>query len=293
MPEPTEPACIEPIDYLAIGHVTEDLTPAGPVPGGTVTYAALTARAFGLRVGIVTVHGPGSQVPELEGVQVVSAPSPVTTTFENVQTPQGRVQRIHARAVDIDLAMVPKAWRQAPIVHLGPVAREVDPELASSFPDSFVGLTPQGWLRQWDERGRVSRCDWRQMGSALQSASAAVLSIEDVRGDELLVEQMAAAVPLLVVTEGPEGARVYAGGELRRYRPPKVAEVDTTGAGDIFAASFFVGLSRTGDPGAAAELANEIAARSVTRRGLAGPPTREEAMGCLDRIAAWAAARSA
>ena len=43
-----------PIDYLLIGHITQDITTEGPRLGGSVTYSALTAQAIGLRVGIVT-----------------------------------------------------------------------------------------------------------------------------------------------------------------------------------------------------------------------------------------------
>ena len=45
----TELLPIAPIDYLIIGHLTQDLTPSGPMLGGTASYASLTARALGLR----------------------------------------------------------------------------------------------------------------------------------------------------------------------------------------------------------------------------------------------------
>ncbi len=45
---------IAPVDYLIIGHITQDITPNGLVLGGTASYAGLTARSFGIRVGIVT-----------------------------------------------------------------------------------------------------------------------------------------------------------------------------------------------------------------------------------------------
>ena len=53
---------IEPVDYLIIGHVTQDLTPNGPTLGGTASYSALTAKALGLRVGIVTAFAEGLQL---------------------------------------------------------------------------------------------------------------------------------------------------------------------------------------------------------------------------------------
>ena len=42
-------------DFLAIGHVTRDLLPGGAFTlGGTVTFAALTARHLGLASAVVT-----------------------------------------------------------------------------------------------------------------------------------------------------------------------------------------------------------------------------------------------
>jgi sugar/nucleoside kinase (ribokinase family) len=79
-----------------------------------------------------------------------------------------------------------------------------------------------------------------------------------------------------VVTEGAAGARVYWNGDVRRLRPPKMDEIDSTGAGDIFAAAFFIRLYLTRDPWESARFANQIAATSVTKRGLDGIPTSEE-----------------
>jgi sugar/nucleoside kinase (ribokinase family) len=69
---------------------------------------------------------------------------------------------------------------------------------------------------------------------------------------------------------------VYWNGDIRRIRAPHVEELDATGAGDIFAAAFFTRLYLTRDPWESARFANQIAAMSVTRRGLEGIPTPEE-----------------
>ena len=75
---------------------------------------------------------------------------------------------------------------------------------------------------------------------------------------------------------GEEGVRLFWNGDVRRFRPPKVGEVDATGAGDIFAAAFFVRLYTTRDPWEAARFATQVSARSVTRPGLFGIPTGAE-----------------
>jgi len=281
------------IDYLILGHVTHDLTAGGPRPGGTATYAALTARALGSQVAIVTAGADDAPSDALAGFAAVRLPSAQTTIFENIYYPGGRTQFLRGRAACIRAAdvldRVPRAWRGAPLVHLAPVAGEVDPALVSYFPDSFVGLTPQGWLRAWDETGRVRPCEWRDAAATLRAAGAAVISRDDVSGDDEIIGAWArtARFPLaaerrlrreiaLAVTDGPGGATVLWRGERRRFPAPAVREVDPTGAGDIFAAAFFVRMRETGDAWRAARFAVALASASVTRLGLEGIPQPDE-----------------
>ena len=72
---------LQPVDYLAVGHVADDITPTGIQLGGTVSYAALTARALGLRVGVVTSSGEGALLQALDGIHIVNVPSEHSTTF--------------------------------------------------------------------------------------------------------------------------------------------------------------------------------------------------------------------
>jgi sugar/nucleoside kinase (ribokinase family) len=275
---------LEPVDYLIIGHIAHDLTPTGPRLGGTAAYSALTARALGMRVGVVTASGPETSLDALRDVLVVSAPSPHSTTFENIYSESGRRQVLHQRAVPLSLDSVPGAWRRTAIIHLGPVAQEVDAVLPGSFSPSLLGLTPQGWMRAWDESGRVRRVDWESAEQALGQAGAVVVSIEDVGGNEEQIEFMAAHTRVLAVTEAAAGSRLYWHGDQRRFRAPEMYETDATGAGDIFAAAFFIRLLTTQDPWEAARFATQLSARSVTRKGLEGIPTPEEIQACMVEV---------
>lgn len=274
----------EPVDYLVVGHLTVDRTPTGPALGGSVAYAALTARALGMRVGIVTAWGNEIELSALGDIPVVAAHAEHSTTFENIYTPTGRIQYVRHAAPKLDFALIPEPWRQAQIVHLAPVAQEVDAVLPSGFRPPFTGLTPQGWFRAWGPDGLVHPCAWSQSEAALSRATATVLGLEDVGGDEDLIERMAHHAPLLVVTEGAAGCRLFWRGDVRRFRPPQVNEVDATGAGDIFATAFFVRLLHTRDPWEAARFATLIASNSVTRLGLQGVPTAAEVQACLIEI---------
>jgi hypothetical protein len=265
-----------PIDYLIIGHITCDLTPQGQRLGGTAAYSTLTAHALGKRVGVVTSRGSELHLGELRHIPIVNLPSEKSSTFENINHPEGRVQRLHHIASNLGPQLIPDPWRNAPIVHLGPVIQEVEASLVRYFPDSFIGLTLQGWLREWDVDGRINFTEWPEANFVLGKSEAAVMSIEDVEGDETIISEMVTASRILVVTEGVLGARVYWKGEVRHFRPPEVQEVDPTGAGDIFATAFFIQLYRTGNPWEAARFATILAAHSVTRSGIESVPRAQE-----------------
>lgn len=271
---------VEPVDYLVIGHVAHDLAPEGPRLGGTAAYSALTARALGMRVGVVTASGPETSLAPLQDLPVVSIESPQSTTFENIYTDHGRIQYLRAQAARLNLERVPEAWRNAPIIHLGPIANEMDAVLPEGFSPTLLGLTAQGWMRKWDSDGRVSMTEWRGADTALRRAGAVVISREDVDGNEELIEHMAHQTRILVVTEGPSGAVLFWNGDRRRFRAPEMTEVDATGAGDVFAAAFFVRLLKTRDPWEATRFATLVASRSVARVGLGGIPTPGEIEEC-------------
>ncbi len=279
-----EISTLDPLDYLLVGHLTVDRTPDGPRLGGTVTYAALTAQALGLKVGIVTSWGSELPLGVLSSIPIVNHLAEASTTFENVQTDRGRTQKIFHTASQLGLDHIPEAWRNASIVHLAPVAREVETSLLSGLTNPLVAITPQGWMRDWDRGGRVFTAEWPDAATVLQRAGAAVISAEDLNDDEERIAELAASCPVLAVTEAESGVRLYWHGDVRRFKSPVVPEVDTTGAGDIFATAFFTRLYATRDPWEAARFATQIAAISVTRIGLEAIPTADEISDCLVEV---------
>ncbi len=275
---------IDPIDYLMIGHITRDETPDGPRLGGTATFSSLMAQALGLRVGLDTSWGADLSLGPLSRIPIVNLPSEHSTTFENITTPEGRLQTVFHVANTIDLNLIPDLWLNAPIVHLGPVAQEVEPTLVRHLSNSLIGTTPQGWLRAWDEKGRVVPTEWPEAAFVLSNVGAAVIGMEDLDYDEARIEEMATACRVLAVTEQTDGVRLFWHGDVRRFGPPSVIELDTTGAGDIFAAAFFFRLYNTRDPWEAARFATQLAAISVTRSGLQSIPTQEEIQDCMAEV---------
>ena len=264
--------------YLLIGHVARDVASDGRiVVGGTVSYAGVAAKRFGWQPVVVTAAAAGFQRPSyLDCMDWHILPSSHTTTFKNEDGPQGRKQVVGPVARSITAADIPADCGQADVVHLCPIAQELDSSLVARFPDSFRVATPQGWMRHWNADGVVSLGDWRGAEQILPELDAAVVSIADIGGDWSLAERWARQIPILVVTQDKVGCRVYQRGEKRSFpaRPARVS--DSTGAGDVFAAAFFICLQETANPEESASVANVAASMALERPGPAGCPDRAE-----------------
>lgn len=262
-------ATYPPVDFLTIGHVCRDVVPGGYVIGGAATYTASVARVLGCRVGIVTSAAEAEAWgDDLAGIAVHNVNAVATTVFENVYTPAGRIQTIHAVAGNLSTGDIPPLWTRAPVAFIGPIANEIDPALIKIFSNSLVGVGPQGWMRRWDDHGHVYQVDWESAAEVLPMATVTFLSREDLPNLQR-IEDYARLSRILVITDGPNGCDVYSRNEVRHFPAPTVIAVDTTGAGDTFAAAYLIRLYQTdGNCWDAADFANRVAACSVTCHGL-------------------------
>lgn len=274
-------------DFLLIGHMTADLTPDGRIAGGTVSYAARTAVAFGLQAGLLT--SAAQDEPLLEALRaladVTSLPAQNTTTFENIYSPNGRVQYIRGVASRIGKAHITPQMSSTPLIHLAPIADEIDWDIVETFSEnSTVLLTLQGWLRRWDDEGRVHFKRWHD-SNTLKNIDIVVFSEEDIVESPDMEAAFAESVPHLLVTRADKGGTYYHNGVARTYSTPQVELVNQTGAGDVFAASLLASLPTFDhDIMAAAEVAARLAAISVTRVGLDSAPTPEEVQHALAEV---------
>ncbi len=251
--------------------------PEGYAVGGTTTYSSITARNLGRKPGIVTRVAPDFVLPPaLHDIAVHRIPAAQTTTFHNVYRDGHRQQFLLARAEVLQPEDIPPAWRAAPIVHLGPLDRELDSRFAGLFPHSLVGVTPQGWLREWDASGRIRMRPWEEAPQILPQVQVLVLSEEDLNGNLGLIDQYACMASIAVMTQGARGCTVFTCSESRQVPGFPVAEVDPTGAGDVFAAAFLIRLQETQDPIESARFANATASFCVQAPGVTGIPTREQ-----------------
>jgi 1D-myo-inositol 3-kinase len=276
-------------DFLAIGHVTRDLLPGGAFTlGGTVTFAALTARHLGLASAVVTCADEVllNQLPRLlPEIALAARSAPATTTFENSYQAGFRTQYLRARAPELEITDIPQTWLEAPVILLAPLAQEIPLALLQALParssSSLLAATPQGWLRRWEKDGRVWPRAWETAETILPLLDVLILSHDDLlpfaknqrNGADAILSEWSLRVPLLVATDGRHGATLFERGVAIRFPAYPANEVDPTGAGDVFAAAFLTHLHQHSDPHAAMNFANCVASLSVEQPGISGIPT--------------------
>lgn len=275
-------------DYLVIGHICADLLPdGGYVLGGTALYSALTAARLGARVAVLTrgVFGQevaGMKIPSLEPylneISIIVQDAEVPTTFINEYRADRRVQTMPHWAGPIDLNGLPPHWRNAKIVHLGPIADEIEPRSSVGLTNQFLGATPQGWMRSWPRStgGRVNHVPLKLPGTLVERLDSVIVSDEEISYTREVVNRVGDR-RMSVMTRGPEGAQIIASGKKIELPGYNVKVQDLTGAGDVFAAAFFLKASdRTVSATNAGAYANAVAALSIGEVGPFGVPNRKQ-----------------
>ena len=269
-------------EFLAIGHVTLDLTERGPVPGGAAFYASMTAAGLGWRSGLLT-RGAGSEFQEyLYSLDlVVNEPSEVTTTFEMRYSGDARSLILHDLARPIEGTKLPAGWGEVQVALLAPVFHDVPSSLAGRFSRSLLGASPQGWLRRTSSKGLVRPADWYD-AQVLSRADVVILSELDVAGGRIPARWLTHG-SIFILTKGKSGAVMRYGGRWFNIPAYPALEVDPTGAGDVFAAAFLIRYFETKDAFAAGLFASCAASLKVEGIGAAAIPTRAQVQRRMSR----------
>jgi sugar/nucleoside kinase (ribokinase family) len=282
-----EPGTMTLVDEAGAGRLAEAVRPRARSSGGSVANTVVGVAALGGRAGFVGCTGDdelgrvfredlaaagvvlGDGAPRAGGATgrclVLVTPDGQRTmaTFLGVATdlrPEDLdpvlLQRAAVVYLEGYLLDVPRAAglleRAVALAHEGEAAVALglsDPLLVARHRDRLLGLL---------EAGSVDVV----VGNAEEARALA-----GSRGQEAALGFLEELGVLGAVTLGGEGAVVVAPED--RYRVPAraVPVVDTTGAGDLFAAGFLYGLARGAGPGDAARLGTAAAATVLGHLG--------------------------
>jgi sugar/nucleoside kinase (ribokinase family) len=260
--------------FLAIGHVTFDVSSEdfeNRHPGGAVAFASVTASRMGIEPAIVTScaddYPAGSVIETPE--RFVRVPSANTSFFENRYNRRGdRVQILHQRAENITRDHIPGAWLNPDMLFVGPLNQELPTDCLSWFNPRVSCVTPQGWLRSWADP-LPSTVEVAKLPPEGMSRGWDICVVSESEFAPASIKAWRETCANLVVTKGDRGAELYSGDANDPFEVPSFAErvkragVDTTGAGDVFAAAMLIRYASTRDATASALYAAVCAALST------------------------------
>jgi sugar/nucleoside kinase (ribokinase family) len=279
------------IQFVAIGHLVHDVAECGLILGGAAAYSSIAARRLGLNAGVVSAVGEDfCHYEKLDGISLAlvdcDSSGYLTTTFANIYDERGmRRQILKSVSLPIRPEYIPSEWLDAEIIYLCPVAAEVDPSIAYMFPNSLIGVSPQGWMRQWDADGQVSPRKWKDAPNVLPHVDVLVMSEEDISPFPEVVHEYVDLAEIMVLTRGERGSTLFHDGQVIDFPAFSTYTVDPTGAGDVFAVAFLTEFHRTGDLYKASVFANCTASFVVEKQGTEGIPdldrVRSRMMSCV------------
>ena len=268
-----------PSDFLAIGHFCQDVTPNGYTIGGGAAYSTVTARNLGLDTYAVTSVAKdfNRQDPIFNQINITYHDSTETTIFDNQYDQHGkRHQIILGIGGKLQLSHIPTELQNTGIVYLCPIANEIDSELIHCFKNSLIGVTPQGWMRQWNTSRQVRPKRWDLAEVILTHTDILVLSDEDILANPKDLNMYIQWAKIVVLTKGKNGATLYENNQIIESPAYSAKEVDPTGAGDVFAAAFLINYYETGSPISALNFAHCVASFAVEGKGLTNIPTQDQ-----------------
>ena len=254
-------------ELLIVGHVTRDHIGTHTRLGGSASFAARVAATLGIDTALVTVAPPDfalmAPLKALPNLRIHAAPSPDVTTFElDYSGPKRRVF-LRSRTRVLEPGDVPEAWRDAPMAYVANVAGECDRALIESLGAPIICAELQGWLRRPGPTGAVEPMVAPEIERPPANLRAAVFSEEDHPEAERLAEHLAHSGLTVALTRSSRGATLMSGSERWHIPAAPAAEVDPTGAGDVFGIALTVALARGATAPEAARAAAAIAARVV------------------------------
>jgi hypothetical protein len=269
------------LKYVCVGHQSQDVhidarglrEPAEH--GGASLFTALTTwLVTGDPVAAVSATGSDAiQDAASNGLETYSNPNAPQTIFEDWREGDTRRQRLISRSPSIDSSLEPlgKRGRNATAVFACPLLDELPLDCRSWFWSEYAALIPQGWFRRIDHDGNITLSP-PDVSRIIGPWDLIVLSHEEAAaiGDLSAWTKLAR---VLAVTQGGHGATIYSEGSEKHvpaFLPQQV--VDTTGAGDVWAAAFAIRFLETRSITEAGRFASAAGAICVSRRGLRGVP---------------------
>lgn len=262
------------MNALIIGNLTIDIniTETGIYNGvgGSSFFCGKILSGLGAKVEIASPRGEDFPDEMLKGMTLHPA-KPVTKntlTFKNIINNKSRRQIVlHAADAGTFKARdIPDS--NCDTVLVTPLIDNMDKAfhlcVKDKFPRALRVLLPQGLFRKIGDNGQVTRKNWNDAKNISALYKIIVFSREDVQDADAFAQNLSKGETIAVVTKDKDGCTVFVNGKKTDFPAFKAKSIiDSTGAGDIFAAALAYDYFRYSDPYSSCKYANKIASQSL------------------------------
>ncbi|MEA2089639.1 MAG: PfkB family carbohydrate kinase [Thermoproteota archaeon] len=247
-------------DLITVGHFAIDLilspkiASLKPTLGGPPTYVSSAAQKLGVNVAVISKVG--DDFPEeyfvwlkkhnIKLVTLKPVKNAKTTKFVLDYTKGWRRLQLKSLAPPILPGDIPISL-QAKAVHVAPIANELSKNVLDKLRavTNTLSLDPQGFVREFDEKGDVHLKNWEHLG-VLEQVDVYKSSVSEIKRVTRLNDLALCmrriqdyGVKVVIVTESVKGSTLLFEGNFCHVAAYKARVIrDLTGAGDTFIGAF-------------------------------------------------------
>lgn len=257
-------------------------------PGGSASNTIVALSRLGLTTGFIGIVGKDAHGDAIledfkrEGVDIsnVKLVNGTTGTAMGFVDPTGeRCLYVHPGVNDLIVDFGVEHIQRTKILHVTSFVNRKQLEMQSNLikeisDDIKVSFNPGMLCFKFESRDLKKVISNSHVVFLSEKEMGALLDVNYEEGAEFLLSM---GVQIVAITLGDRGCYVRRGNESRRIPAYPTEVVDTTGAGDAFAAGFLYGLLRSKNMYECGKLGNAVASSCIsdfgTRKGL---PTESE-----------------
>lgn len=263
------------IGHLAVDSIVRFKQKRKPSLGGTVTFGSLSLKKYEKAVNIGLISNLGTlnfdksllkqfddKLIDLRGLKSLEV---ANTNFILDYSDHSRTLTLKSRSPNLIFKNIPDFYFSNPpqIIVLAPLCNEISYEYVSKivekFPNAYIGIDLQGFIRKIDEHGRVL---YVREESIIENIKKIITLIGDrliLKGSEIEMKMLSNLEDpneimdwckifdnnaIYIMTMGEAGSMIMKSGEdvikIPAYKPKRV--VDETGPGDVYLAIFLYEL---------------------------------------------------